>query len=115
VAAPPSGGIWVAEAGVVVMRKTRKPQKTSVVSGEDKDCTVVVNLVMGSERRSPSHAIEVGAVNSSAEGTDSWRLDHQVVEVPGLGSGTGIDSVPESCKSPARIATVPTAVECTLL
>ena len=53
-------------------------------------------------------------VNSSAEGTDSWRLDCQVVEVPGLGSGTGVDSAPGSCKSPLRIVRVPVLVGCAL-
>lgn len=69
--APPWGGIRVAEVGVTVTRKIRQPQRTSAGSGEDEDCTVAVNLVMGSERRSPPHTIEVAAVNSSAEGTDS--------------------------------------------
>ena len=82
-----------------------------MVSAEGKDCTVVVNFVVGSERRSPSHASGVAVVSSSVEGTGSWRLGRQVVaEVLGSDPGTGANSAPESCKSLVRIARVPRVV-----
>jgi len=86
------------------------------LTGGNMDCTVAVNLAVDSERRIPSHAIEVAVTSPLAQGTGFCRLDHQVVAgIPGLNSGTGVDLAPESCKSLARFARVPIAVGCVLL
>jgi hypothetical protein len=109
-------GIQVEGAGATVIHKTRQPQKTSVASEEGVSYTAGFGLVVDPERRIPSHVIEVALVSSSVEGTDSWVVEHQLVaEFPGLDSGTGADSSPESCKSLARIVKVPVGVGCTLL
>ena len=99
----------------MAMHKMRQPRGISVVSGENMDCMADMNPAAGSGNSSPSHAIEVAMVSSSVEGTDSWRLDYQIVEVPGLDSGTGLNSAPENCKSPSRTVRVPVLVGCTLL
>jgi len=102
--------------GAAMKHKMRQLQKTSAVSGEGTDCTVAVNLAAGSERRSPSPAAEVAVVNPPVEGTGSWQPDHQAVAgIPGLDSGTGVDSAKESCKSLSQLAKVPIAVGYTLL
>ena len=86
------------------------------VTGGDVNCTVVVNPVVGSERRIASHAIGAVMVSSSVSATDSRRLDHQVVAgIPELDSGTGVDSAPESCKSLAQFVGVPIVVGGVLL
>lgn len=100
----------VAAVGVEAMRKTRQPQKKSVVPGGDSDCTASANRAANPERKIPSRVIEVG--NSSVERTDSWRLDYQfAVEVPGMNSGVGEGLAPESCRSLVRLAKVPIVVD----
>ena len=84
------------------------------VTGEDMYCTVTVSLVVDSEHRTPSHAIEV-AVSSSVSGTGFCRLDRQVAAgILGLDFGIGVGSAPECRKSLARFARVP-IVGCVLL
>jgi hypothetical protein len=93
------------------MHKTRQFLEKSGVSGGTEIYTVTVDSAVDSECRSPSHATEAAMERSVAEGTDSGRLDHQVLaEIEGMGSETGERLALESCKSPARLAKVPTAV-----